>query len=863
MSGYLSGRTSLTTVQTADIAADAVTAAKIPAGAIGSSEIAADAVGASEIAANAVGASEIAANAVDASEITALTGALDINGQELILDADADTSITADTDDQIDIKIAGADDFRFTANNFNVLSGSTLTIDSGATITNSGTATNFGTDSESAYAGILQANANFVDQVIFGPSVDGMPWKGLWNKASVFSSLMLATIEDEGSNTEINIWDLTEQTSGAISTTPLATVDLTNDATPTSIAASMGYLIIGSEDGISIVDPHSGVWAERLTGWPRNLTTSTTPALNDNSVIAVAAGLSNQPAFDPRTGGPLPSFGAKYGSGNRTASVIKDDGNVWEFMDSSSGAEKGIGIAYGRIIANYSATDLRQMPIHLIIADDTVNPPYQFADAGGNEPRNLAAGIDAFSAAGNLAALGAPEGLGLVKGFTSDAPGISVGSKQTLNAGITRAYNTGYTAYWPKGTWLANSKTVDRSAYANTLTENGTVTEAAVESGAELLGYSGFSSSNNFSRAYDTDFEFGTGDFHMSCWVKSSNVTSTECLMMKGTSGGTYGYRIRFESTGTFGFYVTDSGSSAFNSTQIYDDAVWHKVDQVRDGNTHYGYVDGVLKGTSDVTSDNTNNGSTTFGIGYHPGDTAAATSSTISLARLSASAPSATRIRQAYDAEKGMFVASAECLLQSGTTDAVVDVSVDPLGSGKVLVTQTDAITIFDGLVVDSKPTVNSGASEKGKLWGDLRAEQNAANAYVTAPAVDQRQVNEMVRGLASELPAGVDLSKAKAWVYFENCATISASYNIKALTNHGTGNLSVDFAVPFKSANYVAVSMAANRAGSSGGAVMKTTSDTKGQTASNFGFGWTYFNDSYANEDGYIAFFGELENE
>ena len=82
--------------------------------------------------------------------ITEISGAVgapmnrDINGDELILDADADTSITSDTDDQIDIHIAGADDFRFTANNMNVLSGSTLTIDSGATITNSGTASGFG-----------------------------------------------------------------------------------------------------------------------------------------------------------------------------------------------------------------------------------------------------------------------------------------------------------------------------------------------------------------------------------------------------------------------------------------------------------------------------------------------------------------------------------------------------------------------------------------------------------------------------------------------------------------------------------------------------------------------------------------------
>lgn len=52
----------------------------------------------------------------------------DLNGEAdaLILDADADTSISAPTDDQIDIEIAGADDFRITANTFTALSGSTI-----------------------------------------------------------------------------------------------------------------------------------------------------------------------------------------------------------------------------------------------------------------------------------------------------------------------------------------------------------------------------------------------------------------------------------------------------------------------------------------------------------------------------------------------------------------------------------------------------------------------------------------------------------------------------------------------------------------------------------------------------------------
>ena len=52
---------------------------------------------------------------------------IDLNANELILDLDADTSLTADTDDQIDIKIGGADDFTFTANAFNVLTGSHAT----------------------------------------------------------------------------------------------------------------------------------------------------------------------------------------------------------------------------------------------------------------------------------------------------------------------------------------------------------------------------------------------------------------------------------------------------------------------------------------------------------------------------------------------------------------------------------------------------------------------------------------------------------------------------------------------------------------------------------------------------------------
>ena len=42
-------------------------------------------------------------------DVFSLAGSIDLQGQELILDADNDTSITADTDDRIDIKIANTD----------------------------------------------------------------------------------------------------------------------------------------------------------------------------------------------------------------------------------------------------------------------------------------------------------------------------------------------------------------------------------------------------------------------------------------------------------------------------------------------------------------------------------------------------------------------------------------------------------------------------------------------------------------------------------------------------------------------------------------------------------------------------------
>jgi Tfp pilus assembly protein FimT len=80
--------------------------------------------------------------------------------QKLVLDSDGDTYLEAATDDTIKVYVAGAHDATISANAINVLSGTTLTIDSGATITNSGTANGFGSNEPSSADGQALGSAS-------------------------------------------------------------------------------------------------------------------------------------------------------------------------------------------------------------------------------------------------------------------------------------------------------------------------------------------------------------------------------------------------------------------------------------------------------------------------------------------------------------------------------------------------------------------------------------------------------------------------------------------------------------------------------------------------------------------------------
>ena len=156
-------------------------------------------------------------------------GTLDVNGQELILDADADTSITADTDDQIDIKIAGADDFQFTANTFTAQSGSSVVVpDGGLTFGSTAISSTAAELNKLDGATVTTAELNYNDLATLGTTAASKVFTADANGLTKVSGAVLNT-EDTLTDQSTIAWDVVAS--------PVAKVTLAGNRT---IAAPSG-----------------------------------------------------------------------------------------------------------------------------------------------------------------------------------------------------------------------------------------------------------------------------------------------------------------------------------------------------------------------------------------------------------------------------------------------------------------------------------------------------------------------------------------------------------------------------------------------------------------------------------------------
>ena len=231
----------------------------------------------------------------------------------------------------------------------------------------------------------------------------------------------------------------------------------------------------------------------------------------------------------------------------------------------------------------------------------------------------------------------------------------------------------------------------DRSVNNNGLQVFGTVTKSAVATGAELVAYSGFSASNYLEQPYNSDLDFGTGDFSFMAWIYPTN-DSSGGIISRGSNGvyGPYAFNYatkRVTLVCSSDWNESNDGGSWGTLIQTASETVphnvWSHVVAVKSGTAAYVYINGVLMGT-DTSAVNPKVPTSNFipsmiGVERTPstGAIGRAFPGSLALVRASASAPSAEQIKKIYEDEKVLFQENAKATLY-GSSDAVTALAYD-----------------------------------------------------------------------------------------------------------------------------------------------------------------------------------------
>jgi hypothetical protein len=224
----------------------------------------------------------------------------------------------------------------------------------------------------------------------------------------------------------------------------------------------------------------------------------------------------------------------------------------------------------------------------------------------------------------------------------------------------------------------------DRSVNGKGLAVHGSITKAAVATGADVVAYSGFSSSNYLEQPYNPDLDFGaynpevegSGDFCVMAWVTfksgSLNFIIDRCDSLSSTTD-----RWNFGLAASELFQRCDSTRIGIPHT--FSDGVRYFICGVRTGGVFYAYVDGVLVGSATQEGDQTDaSQSYPLTVASFGGSAKGQAPTDIALIRISATAPTADQIRKIYEDERPLFQPNAKATL-TGSSDAVTALAHDP----------------------------------------------------------------------------------------------------------------------------------------------------------------------------------------
>lgn len=437
---------------------------------------------------------------------------------------------------------------------------------------------------------------------------------------------------------------------------------------------SLSIPAVGGSDGISLL-------AENLTTPANGMVAYTTSSYNTGWMpgdIKLAT-LSDTDATNA-TGSELVTngdFGSDIsGWANNSAGSASISWNASGYLNLN-------GAADGRAIATQAVTTAAGKVYSLTVTDEATVPfsVVVGTSSGGNQ---LFSGSDATGD----------------KSVTFTATGstsyVSVRSRQVAETAIVDNISVR----------LAEP---DRSVNGKGLQVFGTITKSAVATGADLVAYSGFSGSNYLQQPYNSDLNFGTGDFFVMAWVKLGS-SGTQFIIDRQNGGGI--------STDRLNFAIIDYSSNLFcrvdNNTvtvsKSLPQGVWLNLALVRQSGVAYFYVDGVLVGSGAQAGNNTDASASYPLTVFAQGSDKLYSPSAGCLLRISATAPTAEQIAKIYEDEKFLFQDGAQATLY-GSSDAVTALAYD--SDTELLHVGTSAgRSVFQGLRRVDNTTTAVGAA-------------------------------------------------------------------------------------------------------------------------------------------------------
>ena len=423
---------------------------------------------------------------------------------------------------------------------------------------------------------------------------------------------------------------------------------------------------------------------------------------NQTNDVAMTV-LPNAPV-DSATGLPVPTIAVGTDGG---LSIIKDDGTV---IDGTSAS--GSAYSYTRRVTitdeNYlwwlgdSYNGYNSFRDSYALSLDTL-PSIDFT--WNNSTDNLSTGKFYALTTGNEGGeikigsvntwawtLQERNAIGGGSGFAIHKPNIG-SETNSLFALITSDYNSGYLPGDCRGAFLADTDTTnktngqtdpDRSKYNYALSVTGTINKSAVATGADLVGYHGFTSSNYLRHTNGINYG-NAATITMGGWSKipGSSVDSNYRYLCSAKSGGqVIGLAIHIDN-GSYGgkpYFYDITNSSLQSEGPRVDDNEWHHIIGVMDGTSKKIYIDGELIVSATVTGINLSSVNIT-NVGHYvsASDNNAQYSHEgyLALIKFSASAPTAEQVKKMYNDEKHLFEENAKATLY-GSSNAVTGLAYD-----------------------------------------------------------------------------------------------------------------------------------------------------------------------------------------